>query len=347
MNQPGFFDLEERYAALSQQGDPLEVLERKIPWESFRGRLEKAFLKQRKSPAGRKPYDVVLMLKVLVLQSLYNLSDEQTEYQIRDRLSFMRFLGLRLGSSVPDATTLWLFREALSKKGMVKAVFKKFNRYLEKQGYRARKGQIVDASIMAVPRQRNTREENKKIQEGKTPAEWKRHPERLRQKDVEARWTKKHGRSYFGYKNHINVDLKHKLIRLYEVSDAAAHDSQLFYSLLDPQNTGAGVWADSAYRSESHEEELGKKGYCSQIHYKGKRGKSLSPHLKKINHRRSRIRARVEHVFGFQENSFRSRLIRTIGGIRARAKIGMMNLAYNMKRYVFLEKRKGALEASG
>ena len=116
MRQPGFFDLDERYSALSKQGDPLEVLNESIPWSTFRPVLKKIEKTERKSNAGRKRYDPVLMFKVLVLQSLYNLSDEQAEYQIRDRLSFMRFLGLKFEDTIPDATTIWLFREALARR---------------------------------------------------------------------------------------------------------------------------------------------------------------------------------------------------------------------------------------
>ena len=106
MAQPGFFDLDIRYESISKLGDPLEVLDQAIQLETFRPVLSKALRKFRKSNAGRKPYDSVFMFKILVLQSLYNLSDDQTEFQIKDRLSFMRFLGLDFEDTVPDAKTL-------------------------------------------------------------------------------------------------------------------------------------------------------------------------------------------------------------------------------------------------
>ena len=338
MSQRSFFDLDNRYKSLSKLGDPLEVLDRSIPWESFRPALDKALRKSRKSNAGRKPYDLVLMFKVLVLQSLYNLSDDQTEYQIKDRLSFTRFLGLHNEDAIPDAKTLWVFRDALSQKGAVEKLFKRFNRFLDDEGLVARQGQIIDASIVPVPIQRNTREENESVKQSQTPETWKDKPHKLRRKDTDARWTKKNGASYFGYKNHVNADRKHKLIRGYEITHAAVHDSQVFNKLLDPKNTGKQVWADSAYRSEQSDKELRGLKLKNEIHYKGYRNRPLSTARLRVNKKRSQVRARVEHVFGNQKNSLGGKLVRTVGIARARAKIGMMNLVYNMRRYLFLQK---------
>lgn len=176
MHQPGFFDLDERYTKLSKQGNPLEALDAAIPWSAFRPILKKSQKRVRKSNAGRKPYDVIVMFKLLVLQSLYNLSDDQVEFQVRDRLSFMRFLGLSLKDRIPDATTLWLFREGLIERDLIEPLFKQFNHYLDSQGYVARKGQIIDATIVPVPKQRNSREENQAIKAGETPEAWKEQP---------------------------------------------------------------------------------------------------------------------------------------------------------------------------
>ena len=346
MSQPGFFDLDERYEALSKQGDPLQVLNSSIPWSTFRRVLKKIQKSERKSNAGRKPYDPILMFKILVLQSLYNLSDEQAEYQIRDRLSFTRFLGLGLEDRVPDATTIWLFREALVRAGVMEALFEQFNRYLDAQGYQARKGQIVDASIVPVPTQRNTRDENARIKAGEVPPEWESQPNKRRQKDTDARWTKKHGKSHYGYKNHLNVDNEHKLIRCFTVTDASVHDSQVFEQVLDPDNTSADVWADSAYRSAETEQTLRENGYRSRIHHKGRRNKPLSRHKQQVNRNRSKVRARVEHVFGFQQTTLGGKFIRTVGIVRARAKVAMMNLGYNLKRYAWLEGRRHRVSAS-
>src|SRR5512136_3220147 len=226
MMQTGMFDWQIRFRQLDEGGDPLPKIQRIMDWEVFRPLLEVVRDKERKSSAGRKPFDVVLMFKALILQSLYNLSDDKTEFQIRDRLSFMRFLGLSLGDDVPDAKTIWLFREQSIEAGVIKKAFDQFEAYLCEQGFSARKGQIVDASIVPVPKQRNSREENKGIKQGEVTEDCSE--QKKRQKDTDARWTKKNGQNYYGYKNHIDVDVKHKLIRSYEVTSASVHDSQVF-----------------------------------------------------------------------------------------------------------------------
>ncbi|MHA6327083.1 IS5 family transposase [Roseivivax sp. CAU 1753] len=323
MAQMGFFDRSARFASLDSMKEPLFEIEAVVPWEEFRPTLERIW---------RKPMDALLMFKTLVLSALYNLSDDQIEYQVRDRLSCMLFLGLGLEDRVPDAKTVWLYREALAQAGMVETLFKQFDGYLARQGYIARGGQILDASIFPVPRNHNRREENKAVKNGEVPEEWADKPAKRSQKDVDARWTKKHGKSHCGYKNHVNVDRKHKLVRRYHVSDAAEHDSQAVDHLLMKGNTGSGVWADAAYRSEETEAKLRARKLKSHIHRKGKRGKPLTEQAKGSNRTKSSVRVRVEHVFGAQANDMGGTLVRTIGMVRAKAKIGMKNLAYNMRR---------------
>ena len=170
--QTGLFDWQQRFEELDKGGDPLVKLNTLVDWEAFRPTLEMLRQKERKSNAGRKPFDVVVMFKILILQSLYNLSDDQTEFQIRDRLSFMRFLGLTLGDRVPDAKTIWLFRDQLTEAGLVRTVFAQFDQFLREHGFAAQKGQIVDASIVQAPRQRNRRDENQQIKDGQVPEGW-------------------------------------------------------------------------------------------------------------------------------------------------------------------------------
>jgi IS5 family transposase len=345
VGQLGFYDLDRRLKALSAKGDPLVALNAIVPFESFRAEIEAVVRlapEERKSNAGRKPFDAVMMFKVLVLQTLYNLADEQVEYQVRDRLSFMRFLGLGLEDVVPDATTVWLFREALTKTNLVKALFDRFNGHLNAKGYIARGGQIVDASIVSAPRQHNTREENAAVKAGKTPEGWEEKPAKNAQKDKDARWTKKNDKSFYGYKNHISIDRKHKLIRRYAETDASVHDSQKLDEVLDKANTSNEVWADSAYRSVEAEARLKAKGYKSRIYRRGARNHPLPKRQQAANTTRSRVRARVEHIFGDQQNAMGGKFVRTIGMARARAKIGMMNLVYNMRRLVQLERMAAA-----
>ena len=341
MSQMGFFDADKRLSILSSKGDPLEAISKLMPWEMFRADIESVVLpaeESRKSKAGRKPIDALVLLRMLVLQSLYNLSDDQIEYQVRDRLSFTRFVGLGIEDGIPDGTTLWLFREKLAKAGLIDKLFERFGQHLEARGYIARGGQLVDATIVAVPRQRNSRDENEQVKAGETPKDWKKRPSKNRQKDKDARWTKKHGRSFFGYKNHVNADARHKLIRDYTVSDASEHDSQKLDELVNRGNTSRDVYADSAYRSAEIERKLKAKGFRSRIHKRGRRNRPLTEAEARANHRKSKVRARIEHVFGAQENAPGGQLVRTIGIVRAKIKIGLQNLAYNIRRLVILER---------
>jgi len=332
--QTGLLDWQIRFRQLDAGGDPLPRLKTLVDWERFRPELEAVRDKERKSNAGRKPFDVVLMFKVLVLQSLYNLSDEKIEFQIRDRISFMRFLGLSLGDAVPDEKTIWLFREQLTEAGLIKRLFQEFDAFLEEKGFSARKGQIIDASIVEAPRQRNSREENQQIKAGQIPESWSE--QKKRQKDTDARWTKKNGQNYYGYKNHIDVDVKHKLIRDYEVTAASVHDSQVFEGLWDEDNSSRDVWADSAYRSEEKLKELKERNYRGHLQRKGCRHKKLTDREVQGNRTRSRIRSRVEHVFGVQAKRAGNLIVRVIGLVRVKAKVGLRNLAYNLDRYCVL-----------
>jgi IS5 family transposase len=345
--QPGFFDFEERLAALSKSGDPLERLVSMVDFEIFRPALRRALRRSDRTKGGRPPYDPVLMFKVLVLQALYGLSDEQAEYQIRDRLSFMRFLGLGLGDRVPDAKTIWLYRELLVRASAIDKLFDRFEGHLEAEGYLAMSGQIVDASLVAAPKQRNKDEEKAAIKEGRIPEDWKDKPAKLRQKDRDARWTLKQGRKkeavavqiaipHYGYKSHISTDKRHGLIRKWDVSDAAANDGKRLRGLLDKENTASKVWADTAYRSKANEAYMARNGFTSQVHHKKPPKKSLSRPLAKANATRSRVRATIEHVFAHQKHRM-GLLVRTIGLPRARLKIGMANLVYNIRRFLWLQ----------
>lgn len=331
MKQLGFLDFDIRLSRIDKAGDPLTKLNETIDWELFRPILEKARKKPRKSNAGAKGFDVVMLFKILILQSLYNLSDEALEYQILDRYSFSRFLGLHASSKIPDATTIWRFREDLGKAGKAAELFAAFDGFLETQGYRARKGQIIDASIVKVPVQRNSREENKQVKDGEQPEGWSKH--KKRQKDTDARWTRKNNKTFFGYKNHISVDVAHKFIREYTVTAANVHDSNVFEVLLDPNNSSKDVWADSAYRSSESIKSLEANGYREHLQRKGTRSHKLTNWEQRGNRTRSKIRSRVEHIFGVQAQRAGNTILRGIGLIRAGTKIGLRNLAFNLDRY--------------
>lgn len=333
--QINIFAEETQLERLSKLGDSLERL-KIVDFESFRSTLNDAIKKERKSNAGRPPYDVVMMFKVLVLQRLFNLSDDQTEYQITDRMSFQRFLGLSLGEKVPDAKTIWLFKDTLTKTKVIDELFVQFHQKLEEQGIITHKGTIIDATFIDAPRQRNNREENQQIKKGETPDEWKKNPHKLSQKDTDARWTKKGNETHFGYKDHAKVDADSKIITNYAVTPANVHDSNEFVDFID--ETDAVVYADSAYAGKELSEHIQK-----EVCEKGYRNKPLTDEQKQNNRRKSKIRCRIEHVFGFMTVSMHGLTIRSIGIKRANFNIGLTNLVYNLCRYAIIFRSKGGV----
>lgn len=328
----GFFDETFRLDQLTVQKDPLVKLKERIDFEKFRPQLEKTLHKEDKGIGGARPYDYVLMFKILILQRYYNISDDVMEFTILDRLSFMRFLGLSLADKVPDAKTIWHFREQLVKGNIVKELFTQFKEELRKNNLIANEGKIVDASFVEVPIQRNNRDENKQIKEGKIPDGWKTDSNKLEQKDVEAKWTKKNGKRYYGYKDHIKIDGKSKIIETYSVTDASVHDSQETGKLLEEEDKGQELHADSAYSGQPVKEIVTQYGMKNNIHEKGYRNNQLTEEQKQSNRFKSKTRVRVEHIFGFIENSMGGSFIRTIGLKRATAVVGLMNLTYNIFR---------------
>jgi transposase, IS5 family len=332
----GLFDEQIRLEKLSKKQDPLERLSSYIDFEYFRRPLEKFFKKQTdRSKGGRPAYDCILMFKILILQRYYNVSDDAMEYAILDRLSFMRFLGLGINNPVPDAKTIWLFRDNLISGGMIEKLFSYLDKQLDKDGIIVHKGKLVDASIVEVPIQRNSRQENKQLKEGELPEDWSEN--KLRQKDIDAEWVTHNGKNYFGYKNHIKADSKTKLITDYKATTANIHDSEMLEELLDKKEDGGQpVHADSAYRSEALEQVCHSKNIESQIHEKGYRNKPLTKRQQQSNKKKSKTRARVEHIFGFMTNTMNEMYLRYRNFVRNKAGIGLMNLTYNLFRLVQL-----------
>ena len=335
----GFFDEQFRLEKLSKQKDPLEKLNAHIDFEFFRKPLDAFFCKDKDFRKGGRPaYDYILMFKILLLQRYYNLSDDSIEYAVLDRLSFMRFLGLTLADKVPDAKTIWNFKNELAQADMVRTLFTMLDKVLDKDGIILHEGKMIDASIVEVPRQRNTREENKQIKEGDIPEDWQDNPNKLRQKDTDAAWLKKNGEDFFGYKNHLKADTGTKLITGYSITAASVHDSEQLEELLDKrEDKEQPLYADSAYRSEGIEKILVANRIESQIHEKGYRNHPLTKRQQQRNRKKSKTRVRVEHIFGFMENSMHGMYIHCRNQVRAAAAIGLMNLTYNLFRLVQLD----------
>lgn len=335
--QIGFWDESLRLEKLSQLGDSLERLNKAINWEIFRPSLNKAFKKEAKGAGGRPPFDYVLMFKILVLQRIYNLSDDQAEYQINDRMSFMRFLGLHLGDRVPDAKTIWLFRDMLTKANIMRELFDVFNKQLEDAHLITRTGTIVDATFVDAPRQRNSKDENDERRAGNIPEEWQKpeNKNKLRQKDLDATWTRKGGELHYGYKDHVKADADSKLITDYAVTTASTHDSQPMPEMINKNDEV--VYADSAYWGKPVAEKL-PKSVINMIHERGTKKKPLSEEQRANNRKKSTVRCRIEHIFGFMTNSMHGITVRTIGIDRATFNIGLLNLIYNLCRFEFLSR---------
>jgi IS5 family transposase len=357
MRQAGLFGLSDHLKRLSAVGDPLETMDGAVDFEAFRPVLERALAYSDGSKGGRPPYDPVAMFKVLILAAQNNVSDARMEFLVRDRLSWLRFLGFDLGAPTPDANTIRLFRERLTQAGALDALFADFDRQLRERGYLPMGGQIVDATLVAAPKQRNTAVEKAAIKQGKSAREiWPDQPAKAAQKDTDARWTLKFAKARvlpdgqpgidiaipsFGYKSSIAICRRYGFIRRCKVTDAARFDGGMLRDVVTSDNTASDVWADTAYRSRSNEAWLKSIGRVSRVHRKKPRGRPMPGRTARANAGKSAVRARVEHVFARQKAQM-ALFIRTIGIARAQAKITLANLAYNLERLIFHEHRAAA-----
>ena len=331
--QRSFFEIEDCYSRLDKAGDPLLKLNSMINWIELDDILEP--IRHEAGPKGGRPgIEPLVVVKLLLLQSLYNLSDDACEYMVNDRLSFKRFLGLSASQKSPDSKTIWLYRERIKYKNLHNVIFDWFSTQIDNAGYKAQEGQIIDASF--IPTNKPTGKHKKQLAE-ETPFT----PAQASQIDNDATFTKKNNQTYHGYKNHIRVDNKHKLIRKSKVTTASRHDSKEFADLVDDKgNSQKDVWADSAYRSDESEQMLVSKKLTSQVHERAYRNKPLSAEQKASNKIKSHIRVRVEHVFGHMATAMGGVVMHVIGLARVEIKVIMKNLAYNMQRFVFLAKHK-------
>ena len=354
MRQAGLFGLSDQLKRLSDCGDPLETMGRVVDFEVFRPVLEKALAYGDGARGGRPPYDPVAMFKVLILAAQNTVSDARMEFLIRDRLSWLRFLGFDLGAVTPDENTIRLFREKLTRAGALDVLFAAFDRHLRERGYLPMGGQIVDATLVAAPKQRNTAVEKEAIKAGKSAAEiWPDQPAKAAQKDTDARWTLKFAKGRllpggkpgidiaipsFGYKSSIAICRRYGFIRRGKVTDGARFDGRMLRDVVTNDNTASNVWADTAYRSRSNEAWLRSIGRVSHVHRKKPKGKPMPARTARANAARSTVRARIEHVFARQKDQM-ALFIRTIGLARAETKITLANLAYNIDRLIFQERR--------
>lgn len=336
--QSTIFDADKRLAQFSKHKDPLLKLESVIDWSVFEPVLDKIQLHTPgKGKGGRPPFPRLLMFKILILQKIYGISDQQMEFQILDRMSFARFLDLSIAHKVPDQNTIWKFRERLKKDNLEVELFDAFYKKLTDEGLILNEGKVIDATFIEAPKQRNTREENKTIKEGNVPEKWTENPDKLAQKDVEARWTKKNDETIFGYKNHIKADVESKFIDKFTVTDAAENDHGQLENLVDLGDQGQDVYADSAYKSDFNEAVINLNKATPQLNERAYRNKPLKEEQIENNRIKSKKRSRVEHIFGYMSISLGGTIVRSIGLARAKVNIGLLNLAYNLMRYTVLK----------
>lgn len=319
---------------IDKLGDPLIEIEKHIDFAALSAEVDRIVPRPVSEQGGRPPYPTEAMVRIVFLKHLYNLSDEQMEYQLLDRMSYKRFCGLSTSANIPDRTTIWGFENRIGEAG-AKALFESVDKQLLKKGFIARGGQMIDATLIPAPKQHNSKEENELIKQDAMPADW--NPAKRRQKDLDATWTKKHGKSYFGYKLSVGVDKKHKFIRKIKTGTASTSDREHFEEVIDASNTSRDVYADRGYPSEAREQWLKEKGLRNRIQRKGQRNKPLSECQTQRNKRIAKSRARVEHVFGAIEQ-MGGKLLRTIGQSRANFVMTMMATCYNLKRLVYFGK---------
>jgi IS5 family transposase len=334
LGQRGFWDEQQRVTKLKEKKPVLQRLDESIQWQTFCPLLDKGYSQKCKNKAGLKRIDPLMLFKMLLLQQLFNHSDEELEFQVNDRRSFEEFVGLCVMNNIPDPTTVAFFRERLRKARVIEELFEMFEGYLRSQSLQVRGGPIIDATLAPVPRQRNTRDENKEFKAGRLPEGWDENPDRLQQKDLDARWVKKNGISHYDYKYSICIHVDHGFIRRFAITPANVHDSQMLPRLLDPVNQHDYVWADSGYSDECFEELLSLGGFESLIHEKGARDHPLSDAAKELNRIKSSIRACVENIFGSMSMSMDCKLKRKIGFERTEAWWGLKNLIFNFLRHL-------------
>lgn len=316
-------------------GDPLQRINTHIDFSELAAQVDRVAPRPQSAQGGRPPYPTETMVRILVLKRLYNLSDEQMEFQLLDRMSYQKFCGLRDVSNIPDRTTIWTFENRIGSTG-AQALFEGVTAQLLRQGFIARGGQIIDATLVPAPKQHLKKEEKAITDQQAMPIEW--NAPKRRQKDIDASWTKKHNKSHFGYKLSVNVDKQYKLIRAFKTDTASVHDSQHFKEVVNQNNTNRDVFADRGYPSEEHRAWLKEQGLTDRIQRKGSKNKALTERAKARNKTIAKTRARVEHVFAWIEQ-MGGKMIRTIGRARADFGMTMMATCYNIKRLTSLKTR--------
>lgn len=341
------FSRTRREEKLGQFTGVLDRLEHLVDWTGLAAAVNAATGREAARPqGGRPPYPTAVLLKIVVLQQLYgNLSDEQMEYALLDRLSWQRFIGMADARDLPDARTLWAFKNLIAGGGGAEALFHEVGRQLAQAGLTAQGGQLIDATIIEVPKTRISEASREALNNGQTPEHW--DAKRTAHTDGDARWTMKHKAWFYGYKGHINVDQKHKLIRAIDVTAANVDDRVPLEKLIETAprrlESGKTVHADKGYDAQATRDLLKAKGLRDGVSRRDDAQRYDNTDNETRNKTLSRIRARVEHVFGGWEKTMGKRL-RCVGKTRAQSMIVLQATVYNLRRWVTLDGR-GAFAA--
>lgn len=316
-SQPTFFDL-----AVQQRGAANRVLETiacEVDFSEAEARVAATY-----SHGGRPATRVGVLLRVMILQHLYGLSDPQAEIQINDRLSFQKFLQLTAHEVVPDETTICRFRQRLIECGLHEQLLALLNTQLEARGYLVKRTTLVDATLVASSRQRPAVEAAAR---GTAP-------------DADASYTRKGGRTFYGYKAHVASDGAHQLIRTARVTTAKTYDGEVLPQVT-PTDTRA-VYADKAYDSKANHAWLRTHGIRNGILKKEAHHIQLTPRDQANNRRKSKVRRHIERIFAHLKHWQGYRRARYLGLAKNQLELTLKAVAYNLKRLVKLLERQTA-----
>lgn len=314
---------------VSKLSKHLYKLDQLIDWKPLVEEI--AIIDQTSSNTGGRPRTNPLwMIKATFLQSLFSLSDPQLEDQLIDRLSFQRFIGINLDQEIPDFTTFWRFKEALSRHTLDQRIFELINRQLEARGLMVKKGTIVDATIL--PSSGRPLSDSKRDQLAKEPSS---------QIDTDANSTQKGGTYYFGYKGHIGVDIESKLIRKATFTPASYHDSTQTKKLISYDEKS--LFGDKAYFHGDHKYSARQVGWYYGVLDKATRNNPLSASQKKRNRKRNSVRAAVEHPFAWMKTKARLTAMRAKTQVRNRLRFTFACIGWNLSRAKFLLEKSSSM----
>ena len=299
----------------------LKKINKFVDWENLEFICKRMY---KDSKRGRPSLPIIVALKCLVLQYLYNLSDPALEDALIDRLSFQRFLGISFDTELPDFTTIWRFRERLIKADLLDEIFTSILEQLDKRNLILRKGTLVDATLVQAAR--------KKVN---TKSTGESNDKRASQKDRDASGTQKGGKYYYGYKGHIATDEGSNIIRRRRFTTASVHDSKEFNNLVCGDERS--VFADKAYADDTVKRNMREKGIYYGIMDKGRRGRpNLSTKQKKANAWKKKVRNAVERPFAHFKKHMGFRSVRYVNLERNELHFTFLCMIHNMRRAVAL-----------